>query len=109
MAKGALAGDTKEHKGVAHDTTDALTQNILRRLRNIEGQVRGLQRMVEEDQYCIDILTQIRSASSALARVQENIFRAHLESCVKDSLSGDDPHDREVKVNEILEILSKFR
>jgi DNA-binding FrmR family transcriptional regulator len=79
------------------------------RLNRIEGQIGGIRRMIEEGRYCIDILTQIRSVSSALAKVQENIFQAHLESCVKDSLTGGDPKDREVKINEILEILSKFR
>ena len=79
------------------------------RLNRIEGQIRGINKMIQEGRYCIDILTQIRSASNALAKVQENIFRAHLESCVKDSLTGDDPGDREKKVEEILEILSRFR
>ncbi|MGD8352567.1 MAG: metal-sensitive transcriptional regulator, partial [Pseudomonadota bacterium] len=69
----------------------------------------GISRMIQEGRYCIDILTQIRSASNALARVQENIFRGHLESCVKDSLEGEDPKDREAKVSEILDILAKFR
>jgi DNA-binding FrmR family transcriptional regulator len=79
------------------------------RLNKIEGQIRGISRMIQEGRYCIDILTQIRSASNALARVQENIFRGHLESCVKDSLEGEDPKDREAKVSEILDILAKFR
>jgi DNA-binding FrmR family transcriptional regulator len=79
------------------------------RLNRIEGQIRGISKMIKEGRYCVDILTQIRSASSALAKVQENIFKGHLESCVKDSLTGDDHRDREDKVNEILDILSKFR
>ncbi len=79
------------------------------RLNRIEGQIRGITKMIQEKRYCVDILTQIRSASSALAKVQENIFKGHLESCVKDSLTGDDPRDREAKVDEILDILSKFR
>jgi len=79
------------------------------RLSRIEGQIRGISKMIQEKRYCVDILTQIRSASSALAKVQENIFKGHLESCVKDSLTGDDPRDREAKVDEILDILSKFR
>ena len=79
------------------------------RLNRIEGQIRGIRKMIQEGRYCVDILTQIRSASSALAKVQENIFRGHLEGCVRDSLTGDDPVDREAKVNEILEILSRFR
>ncbi len=79
------------------------------RLNRIEGQIRGISKMIQEGRYCVDILTQIRSASSALAKVQENIFKGHLESCVRDSLSGDDQRDKEDKVNEILDILSKFR
>jgi len=79
------------------------------RLNRIEGQVRGITKMIQDGRYCVDILTQIRSASNALAKVQENIFKGHLESCVRDSLTGDDPRDREDKVEEILDILSKFR
>jgi DNA-binding FrmR family transcriptional regulator len=56
-------------RGVPHNRNDAMTQNILQRLRNIEGQLRGIHRMVEEDQYCIDILTQISAARSALNSV----------------------------------------
>ncbi len=79
------------------------------RLNRIEGQIRGISKMIQEERYCVDILTQIRSASNALAKVQENIFKGHLESCVRDSLTGDDSRDRETKVDEILDILSKFR
>jgi len=79
------------------------------RLNRIEGQIRGISKMITEGRYCVDILTQIRSASSALAKVQENIFKGHLESCVRDSLTGDDPQDREAKIDEILEVLSRFR
>ncbi len=79
------------------------------RLNRIEGQVRGISKMVQEERYCVEILTQIRSASSALAKVQENIFKGHMESCVRESLTGDDPRDREAKVNEILVLLSRFR
>jgi DNA-binding FrmR family transcriptional regulator len=79
------------------------------RLNRIEGQIRGISKMIQDGRYCVDILTQIRSAASALARVQENIFKAHLESCVRDSLEGDDPGDRQTKIDEILEVLSRFR
>ena len=79
------------------------------RLNRIEGQIRGISKMIQEERYCVDILTQIRSASSALAKVQENIFKGHLESCVKDSLEGSDSQDRQAKVDEILDILSRFR
>lgn len=61
------------------------------RLRRIEGQVRGLQRMVEEDAYCIDILTQISSASRALQGVALELLDAHLEHCVRDAIDGGGP------------------
>jgi len=79
------------------------------RLNRIEGQIRGIKKMINEERYCIDILTQIRSVTNALAKVRDNIFKGHLESCVRDSLSGDDSLDKEAKVDEILELLSKFK
>ncbi len=69
------------------------------RLRRIEGQVRGLQRMVEEDAYCIDILTQISSASRALQGVALELLDAHLEHCVRDAIDGGGP-DADAKIAE---------
>lgn len=79
------------------------------RLNRTEGQIRGIKKMIIEGRYCVDILTQLRSVSNALAKVQENIFKGHLEACVRDSLTGNDPQDKEAKVDGILEILSRFR
>jgi DNA-binding FrmR family transcriptional regulator len=64
---------------------------IRARLRRIEGQVRGLQRMVDEDAYCIDILTQISSANRALQAVALELLDAHLEHCVRDAIDGGGP------------------
>jgi DNA-binding FrmR family transcriptional regulator len=61
------------------------------RLRRIEGQVRGLQRMVDEDAYCIDVLTQISAASRALQGVALELLDAHLEHCVRDAIDGGGP------------------
>ncbi len=69
------------------------------RLRRIEGQVRGLQRMVEDDAYCIDILTQISSASRALQGVALELLDAHLEHCVRDAIDGGGP-DADAKIAE---------
>ena len=69
------------------------------RLRRIEGQVRGLQRMVDEDAYCIDILTQISSASRALQAVALELLDAHLEHCVRDAIDGGGP-DADAKIAE---------
>ncbi len=82
---------------------------LLARLRRIEGQVRGIQRMLEEGRYCMDVLTQIDAAKAALARVQDRVLEAHLGHCVPDALEGDDPDDRREKVEEIVDLLKRFR
>jgi DNA-binding FrmR family transcriptional regulator len=72
---------------------------VLKRLRRIEGQVRGLQRMVEEDQYCIDVLTQISAASSALRAVALELLEDHLGHCVTHAIEAGGP-DAQEKVRE---------
>lgn len=79
------------------------------RLSRIEGQVRGIKKMVEEERYCVDILIQLRSVMNAIGKVQENIFRHHLEGCVHDSLADGDRMEKENKIEEILELVSRFR
>jgi DNA-binding FrmR family transcriptional regulator len=81
----------------------------LTRLNRIEGQVRGIKKMVEEKRYCVDILIQLRSVIGALQKVQENIFQHHIESCVHDSLHSDNKADKEAKIEEILKLISQFR
>lgn len=78
-------------------------------LRRIEGQVRGLQKMIEEKRYCVDILTQISSVNAALLRVQDKILETHMNSCVKSALKGKSEMDRQKKISEIFELLKKFR
>jgi DNA-binding FrmR family transcriptional regulator len=79
------------------------------RLRRIEGQVRGLQRMIEEKRYCIDILTQINSVIGALKRVEENVLERHLRGCVETSFVKGTRQDRAEKIGEIIDVLRKFR
>jgi CsoR family transcriptional regulator, copper-sensing transcriptional repressor len=67
------------------------------RLRRIEGQVRGIQRMVEEDSYCIDILTQITAITGALNKVAVSLLEDHLGHCVADSIAGGEDADAKVK------------
>ena len=74
-----------------HDTKD----DLLKRLRRIEGQVRGLQRMVEEDTYCIDVLTQVSAVTKALQSVAVGLLEEHLRHCVTDAVaSGGEEADR---------------
>jgi DNA-binding FrmR family transcriptional regulator len=79
------------------------------RLNRIEGQVRGITRMIRDERYCVDILTQLRAVSRALDKVHENVFREHLEGCVRESMEGGRPEEKSVKIDEILELLAKFR
>jgi DNA-binding FrmR family transcriptional regulator len=78
-------------------------------LRRIEGQIRGVQKMIEEKRYCIDILTQLSSVAGAIKRVEENILNRHLRGCVRDSFTKGSKEDREAKINEVIDVLSNFR
>jgi DNA-binding FrmR family transcriptional regulator len=81
----------------------------LARLRKIEGQVQGVQKMISEGRYCIDVLTQIASIVGALKRVEENILGRHLRTCVRDSLARGTTADQERKIEEIVDVLARFR
>lgn len=77
----------------------------LARLSRIEGQVRGVARMIDEDRYCIDILTQIRAIKAALNRVEQEILRDHLKHCVSDAFHGGSDKERQNKIDELIELL----
>lgn len=79
---------------------------IVRRLQSVEGHVRGIQRMVEEDHYCIDVIKQIEAVQAALKKVQEIILDNHLHTCVTTAIRGDDAGRREAVIGEILEVFA---
>jgi DNA-binding FrmR family transcriptional regulator len=81
--------------------------SVLNRLQRIEGQVRGLARMVEEDRYCIDVVTQISAARAALRRVEEEILRDHVAHCVEHAIAAGDKADQRRKVSELIDVLSR--
>lgn len=81
----------------------------LKRLSRIEGQVRGLGRMVEEDRYCIDIVTQIAAVRAALAKVEEDILQDHISHCVEHAIASGNANEQRKKVAELMEILSRTR
>ncbi len=81
-------------------------QDNLRRLKSIEGHVRGIERMVEEDAYCIDIIRQIQAVQAALDKVSNLILDNHLNSCLITAVRGDDPEDRERVLKEISEVFA---
>lgn len=79
----------------------------LRRLRRIEGQVRGLARMVEQDRYCIDIVTQISAVRAALRRAEEEILADHVGHCVEHAIMSGNKREQRQKVAELIEVLSR--
>lgn len=78
------------------------------RLRRIEGQVQGLQRMLDNDAYCVDILLQISAAQGALEQVQKLLLGRHIESCVTDALRSGSRGDRQQKLDELLDVFARF-
>ena len=80
---------------------------VLNRLSRIEGQVRGLSRMVEEDRYCIDVLTQLQAVRAALSRVEGQVLKDHMDHCVMGAIAGDDLADRKAKASELIELLAR--
>ena len=81
---------------------------LLKRLARIEGQVRGVSRMIEDDRYCIDILTQLGAVDTALEAVAIKVLEAHVEHCVAAALASGDRADANQKAAELLEAVERF-
>ncbi|MEP9351058.1 metal-sensitive transcriptional regulator [Xanthobacter sp. KR7-225] len=79
--------------------------HVLKRLARIEGQVRGLSRMVEEERYCIDVITQISAVRAALRRVEEEVLRQHVAHCVEHAIRAGDAEDQRRKVAELMDVI----
>lgn len=84
-------------------------QEQLAFLKKIEGQIRGIQKMIEEKRYCVDIITQIHSIIGALYRVENEVFKKHIDGCVVGALRGKSEREKQQKINEIVELISRFR
>jgi CsoR family transcriptional regulator, copper-sensing transcriptional repressor len=78
-----------------------------KRLSRIEGQVRGIARMVDEDRYCIDIVTQVAAVRAALRRVEEEILRDHVAHCVEHAIASGNKADQRRKIEELMEVVSR--
>lgn len=78
-------------------------------LKKIEGQIAGIQRMIEEKRYCVDIITQLHSVVGAILRIEEKVFRKHIEGCVIGALKGKSEAEKQKKINELLQLIAKFR
>ncbi len=80
----------------------------LGRLRRIEGQVQGIQRMVEEEKYCVDILLQLTAVQGAVEQVQKLLLGRHIASCVSDAIRSGNVRERQKKIDELLDVFSRF-
>ncbi len=80
---------------------------LLNRLRRIEGQVRGVAGMVEQDRYCIDILTQLQAVRAALSRVETELLKDHLGHCIETAITGGDPAEQRRKAGELIQLLER--
>jgi DNA-binding FrmR family transcriptional regulator len=83
--------------------------NLLTRLNRIEGQVRGVGRMIENDRYCIDVLTQLQAVRAALVNVETQMLKEHLGHCVEDAIVSGDATEQRKKAKELVEILERGR
>jgi CsoR family transcriptional regulator, copper-sensing transcriptional repressor len=87
-----------------HRTNKANLQN---RLNRVEGQIRGIGRMVEEDRYCIDILTQLQAVRAAMAKVEQELLREHIDHCVSAAFASGDADEQRQKADELVAILQR--
>jgi DNA-binding FrmR family transcriptional regulator len=87
---------------------DAQKTSRLKRLSRIEGQVRGLARMVEEDRYCIEIITQIAAVRAALRSVEEAVLKDHVAHCVEHAIASGDSDEQRRKITELMQVLGRI-
>ncbi len=80
---------------------------LLNRLSRIEGQVRGVARMIEEDRYCIDVMTQLRAVRAALTRVESELLKGHLDHCIESAIVSGDQSEQRKKASELIELLER--
>ena len=86
-------------------TSHPCHQSQIARLRRAEGQIRGVVRLINDGEYCIDILNQLKAAQKALASVETNILETHLESCVTSAIKNSD--DADAKISELTKLLKR--
>lgn len=81
---------------------------VLARLKRIEGQLSAIQRMIDEDRYCVDVLLQISAAQGALGQVGKIVLGAHMNTCVAEAFSGGNDRQRRTKIDELLSVFSRY-
>lgn len=82
---------------------------LLTRLSRIEGQVRGIARMIEQERYCIDVMTQIEAVRAALGKVESEMLKSHLDTCVEGAIAGGDADEQRRKAAELIQLLQRTK
>ena len=82
-----------------------MKRQLLNRMRRIEGQVRGVTQMMQEERYCIDVLTQLRAVRAALARVETEMLKNHMHHCIEGAIVSGNAKDQRKKAGELIELL----
>jgi len=85
-----------------------IRDQVRKRVRRIVGQVAGIERMIEEDRYCVDILLQVAAVRGALDGMGKQLLRSHVDTCVMQAFTSGRKKDREEKIDELMEVFSKF-
>ena len=88
---------------------DSSRAATVKRLNRIAGQVSGIARMIDSGRYCIDVLTQIQAAKSALARAESEVLKAHAATCVAEAIASGDEAEQRAKFNELIELMERQR
>lgn len=88
-----------------HDRPDKA--KLLNRLSRVEGHVRGIAKMIEQDRYCIDVLTQVSAARAALAKVESEMLKTHLSHCIEGAIVSGDAAEQRTKARELIELLQR--
>ena len=81
--------------------------HLLTRLKRVEGQVRGVAKMIEEERYCLDVLTQLRAVRAALPRVEQELLKDHLNHCIEDAIISGNANEQRKKAAELIELLGR--
>ena len=92
-----------------HSSHTTCHHDQLPELRKIEGQIRGIQKMIDEKRYCVDILMQLYAITAAVRRVQKHIFKNHLDHCVETAFRTGSKKESQVKIDEIFKLLDGYR
>lgn len=86
-----------------------MSQKTINRLKRSEGQIRGIIKMLEDDRYCIDILTQIQAVKAAISRAESQILKEHAATCIEHAISSGNEEEQRVKVGELVDLFDKLK